>query len=167
MRSAGVKSSLVLLFAISQLSATSGAPAQDQKPAHEAGAMQIYAGADVEWKDGPGSLASGARFAVLEGDPAREGLFTMRLRLPGGFHIAPHFHSGVEHVTVISGTFHVGMGEKFEKGKARSMAAGAFGHWPPGMRHFAFTEGETVLQLHGMGPWTVTYLNPADDPRKK
>jgi quercetin dioxygenase-like cupin family protein len=129
--------------------------------------MQIYPAADIVWKDGPASLAPGAKFAVLEGDPSREGLFTMRLQLPDGFRIPPHFHGGVEHITVVSGTFHVGMGDKVEAGSAKRMPAGTFGFWPAGMRHFAFAEGSTVLQLHGQGPWTITYVNPADDPRPK
>jgi hypothetical protein len=103
--------------------------------------------------------------AVLEGDPAKEGMFTMRLKMPDGFVVAPHYHSQIEHVTVISGTLHFGMGEKFDRAKTRPMSAGSFGFWPIGMKHFAYTEGEAVLQLHGKGPWTITYVNPADDPR--
>lgn len=167
MRSAGLKSSLALLFAFSQLSSTSGAPAQDHKPAHEAGAMQIYAGTDVEWKDGPGSLAAGSRVAVLEGDPAKEGLFTMRLRLPGGFQIAPHFHSGVEHVTVISGTFHMGTGDKIDRKRTMALTPGSVAIMQPKTTHFAWTGEETVIQVHGVGPWAINYVNPADDPRKK
>jgi hypothetical protein len=91
----------------------------------------------------------------------------MRLSLPDGFVIQPHFHSNVEHVTVISGTFNIGMGEKFDKTAAREMTLGTFGFWPAGMRHFAWAKGETILQLHGIGPWTITYVNPSDDPRRK
>ena len=143
--------------------------AQEPKPGHDHAAMQmhLYRPADVQWKDGPASLPAGARFVVLEGDPAKDGQFTMRLRLPDGYRIPPHYHGGVEHVTVVSGTFHVGMGATFDKAAAKPMPAGTFGYWPPPMRHFAWAEGETVLQLHGLGPWTVTYVNPADDPRKK
>jgi quercetin dioxygenase-like cupin family protein len=129
------------------------------------GLMQVYQPAEIEWKDGPASLPRGASFAVLEGDPGKEGLFTMRLRLPDGFRIPPHFHGGVEHITVIEGTFNVGMGETFDAAAAKPMPAGTFGFWPAGMRHFAFTRGATTLQLHGQGPWTITYVNPADDPR--
>lgn len=73
----------------------------------------------------------------------------------------------VEHVTVISGLLHLGIGERFDRSATRPMPAGSFGYWPIGMRHFAWAEGETVLQLHGRGPWTVTYVNPADDPRNQ
>ena len=142
--------------------------ARDEKKAaveSTAGEMGFFYPAEVKWKDGPASLPAGAKFAVLEGDPAKEGFFTMRLWLPDGFRIPPHWHPKVEHVTVISGTFNLGMGEKFDQSATRAMPAGTFGFWPAGMRHFAWAKGETVLQLHGIGPWTITYVNPSDDPR--
>jgi len=88
------------------------------------------------------------------------------LQLPDGFSIPPHWHPAVEHVTVISGTFNLGMGEKFDKSGGRALSAGAFAFMPPGMRHVAWTTGETVIQLHGTGPWKINYVNPADDPLK-
>ena len=153
---------VAITLTAASIATASGALAQDQ----HAG-MQIYEAASITWKDGPPSLPAGARMAVLEGDPTKEGPFTMRLQLPDGFRIAPHYHGGVEHITVISGTFNVGMGEKVDPASAKKMPAGTFGFWPAGMRHFAFTEGATVLQLHGQGPWTITYVNAADDPRQK
>ena len=131
-----------------------------------AGEMGFYSPAEVKWKDGPGSLPAGAKFAVLEGDPSKEGPFVMRLWLPDGFRIPPHWHPKVERVTVVSGTFNLGMGEKFDQSATREMPAGTFGFWPAGMRHFAWAKGDTVLQLHGTGPWAINYVNPADDPRK-
>jgi hypothetical protein len=68
---------------------------------------------------------------------------------------------------VISGTFNIGMGEKFDKSAAQAMPAGSFGHWPAGMKHFAWADGETIIQIHGIGPWGIQYVNPADDPRNK
>jgi len=130
-----------------------------------AGDMGLFPASEIKWTDGPPSLKKGAAMAVLEGDPAVEGMFTMRLRFPDGFVVNPHYHSQVEHVTVISGTLHFGMGDKFDRAKTRPMPAGSFGFWPIGMKHFAYSEGETVLQLHGRGPWTITYVDPADDPR--
>lgn len=160
---------IALLIATTAVAGVTAAlpSAQDSQHAAHAGTMQVYRAADVVWKAGPPSLPAGARFAVLEGDPSKEGLFTMRLQLPDGFTIPPHFHGGVEHITVIAGTFNVGMGEKVDPASAQSMPAGTFGFWPAGMRHFAFAKGETILQLHGQGPWTITYVNPADDPRTK
>jgi hypothetical protein len=127
--------------------------------------MRLYPTAEIQWKDGPASLPAGSKFAVLEGDPSKEGFFTIRLWLPDGFKIPPHWHSKVEHVTVISGIFNIGMGEKFDQTATRTMPAGAFGFWPAEMKHFAWANGETVLQLHGAGPWTITYVNSEDDPR--
>ena len=129
--------------------------------------MGLFVPAEVKWVDGPASLQKGAKMVILEGDPTKEGPFTMRLWFPDGFVVAPHWHTQVEHVTVIKGVLNFGMGEKFERGATRAMPAGSFGFWPVGMRHFAWTKGETVLQLHGRGPWTVTYVNPADDPRQQ
>jgi quercetin dioxygenase-like cupin family protein len=121
--------------------------------------------AAIQWKPGPASLPAGAQFAVLEGDPTKEGPFTMRLRLPDGYRIPPHMHPAWERVTVISGTFHLGVGEKFAAAATQPMVAGTYGFWPPGMKHFAWTQGETILQLHGIGPWRLEYVDPADDPR--
>ena len=125
----------------------------------------IHVPAEIEWVSGPPSLPPGAQLAVLEGDPAKEGFFTMRIRLPDGYAIPPHTHPKVEHVTVISGTFHFGMGTKLDRSATREMPAGTFGFWPAGMQHFAWAKGETVVQLHGIGPWSIQYLDPADDPR--
>jgi quercetin dioxygenase-like cupin family protein len=119
----------------------------------------------VQWGPAPPSLPPGARVAVLEGDPSKPGAFTMRLSLPDGYRIAPHFHSAAEHVTVLSGSFQVGMGETFDAGKLTTLSTGTFGMIPAGMRHFAQSKGATTLQLHGMGPWKLTYVNPADQPK--
>ena len=102
---------------------------------------------------------------MLEGDSTKEGPFVMRIRFPDGFRIPPHWHPKVERVTVISGTLNLGMGEKFDQSATREMPAGTYGFWPAGMRHFAWVRGQTVVQLHGTGPWIFTYVNPADDPR--
>jgi quercetin dioxygenase-like cupin family protein len=132
----------------------------------DGGEATIQTPAQIKWVDGPPSLPPGAKFAVLEGDPSKEGAFTMRVRLPDGYRIPPHIHPKVEHVTVISGVFNFGMGEKFDQSASKEMPAGTFGYWPAGMKHFAWARGETVVQLHGIGPWNIEYLNPADDPRK-
>ena len=129
--------------------------------------MGLFTPTEIQWKEGPASLPKGAKMMILEGDPAQEGMFTMRLWFPDGFEVAPHWHTQVEHVTVISGVLNFGMGERFDRAATREMPAGSFGYWPIGMRHFAWAKGETVLQLHGRGPWTITYVNPADDPRNQ
>lgn len=123
--------------------------------------------ADLKWKDGPASLPKGAKIAVLEGDPGKEGPFVFRVKMPDGYRIAPHTHPKTERVTVISGTFNLGMGETFDQKATKAMPAGAFGHWPAGMKHYVWIKGETIIQLHGTGPWSIKYLNPKDDPRNQ
>jgi quercetin dioxygenase-like cupin family protein len=140
-------------------------PAQDTKAADRGGMESIHRPDQIKWKDGPASLPPGAKFAVLEGDTTKEGPFTMRVLLPDGFRIPPHTHPNIEHVTVISGLVNFGMGEKFDKSATQPMPAGTFGFWPAGMKHFVWTTGETIVQVHGIGPWRIDYLNPADDPR--
>jgi quercetin dioxygenase-like cupin family protein len=118
-----------------------------------------------EYKAGPASLAEGAEYSVLYGDPGSDGVFAMRLRLPDGFHIAPHFHSQPEIVTVISGTFRIGMGETADPDGGTALEPGGFFAYPPGMAHYAYAEGETVVQLNSTGPWTITYVQDDSDPR--
>ncbi|WP_020473911.1 cupin domain-containing protein [Zavarzinella formosa] len=122
---------------------------------------------DLKWVDGPASLPKGAQMAVLEGDPTKEGEFVMRVKLPDGMRIMPHTHPKDERVTVLTGTLYLGMGDKIDEKTAKAMPAGSYGRTGAKMPHFGWVKGETVLQLHGMGPWGVTYLNPADDPRIK
>ena len=119
----------------------------------------------LTWAPAPTSLRDGAELSVVEGDPSKAGPFTMRLRMPDGYRIPPHFHPVVEHVTVLEGAFRVGMGERFDAAKMSVLPAGTFAAIAPGIRHFAQAAGTTVIQLHGEGPWSLTYVNPADDPR--
>lgn len=128
---------------------------------------KIISAQEIKWAPGPGSIPSGAEAAVLYGDPSKEGLFALRLKLPKDYHIPPHTHPKPEVVTVISGTFRLGMGEKADKSKAQALPAGSFFALSPGMAHFAFADEDTVIQLNSTGPWGLNYVNPADDPRKK
>lgn len=121
----------------------------------------------IHWQGGPASLPKGAKMALLEGDPSMEGEFVMRVKMPDGFRIMPHTHPKDERVTVISGTLFLGMGETFDEKAAKEMPAGSYGRTGAGMKHFGWVKGETILQLHGKGPWEIVYLNPADDPRTK
>jgi hypothetical protein len=122
--------------------------------------------ADLIWTNGPASLPKGTKSAAVEGDPTKAGPFTMRLKLPANYKVPPHWHPGVEHVTVLSGSFYMGRGEVFDESKARKLPVGGFAVMAIGTRHFAFTKEEATIQLHGIGPWGITYVNPADDPRK-
>jgi quercetin dioxygenase-like cupin family protein len=125
----------------------------------------LYRPAEIEWRTGPGSLEAGAEFAVLEGNPSEPGVFTMRIKMPDGFHIAPHFHPQYERVTVLSGAFLLGSGETLDRDATMRLDSGSYTSMPPGMRHFAFADGETVIQLTSEGPWEITYVDENDDPR--
>jgi len=121
---------------------------------------------DITFRDGPPSLPKGSQVAVLYGDPAKEGMFVMRLKLPANYRIPPHTHPGDEVVTVISGEFRIGMGRQFDAAVTKPIAAGGVVAMSPGMEHFVETQQETVVQLSTRGPWAINYINPADDPRK-
>jgi quercetin dioxygenase-like cupin family protein len=141
------------------------ATADDPPSKKEMTDFKIYS--KIQWREGPASLPKGAMMAVLEGDPTKEGPFVFRVKLPDGYRVPPHTHPKIERVTVVSGTFHIGMGNKFDEKVGRMMPAGSFGYWPAGMKHFVWSKGETVLQFHGMGPWSIKYVNPDDDPRNQ
>jgi hypothetical protein len=131
------------------------------KPGHV-----IVSPADIKWGDAPPVFEPGAKMAVLQGDPSKPGLFTIRLKGPDGYKIAAHWHPTTEHLTVISGTFYLGMGDKLDEKKGTAMGPGAFGTMPAKMHHYAWMKGETELQVYGMGPFALIYVNPADDPSK-
>jgi quercetin dioxygenase-like cupin family protein len=128
--------------------------------------MRLYPPTTIEWKEGPASLPPGAKMALLEGDPTKEGPFVMRLQFPDGYHVPAHTHPKTERVTIISGTGYLAAGETLDRNSAKKLPAGSFGYWPAGMKHAAWFEGETVIQLHGVGPWQINYVNPADDPSR-
>jgi len=121
---------------------------------------------DLTWTDVP-SLPAGAKLAVIEG-PLNEAVpFTFRLKFPAHYQIPAHWHPAIEHVTVISGTFHMGAGDKLDRSMTKRLSAGSVAIMQPKTNHFAWTDQETIVQVHGVGPWAITYVNPADDPRKK
>jgi quercetin dioxygenase-like cupin family protein len=120
---------------------------------------------EVSWGPGPPTLPSGAELAVLFGSPAEDGPFVIRLKFPAGYEVPPHWHSKDEHVTVIAGAFGMGTGEMADRTAAPLLAAGSFVGIPARMPHYAWTDRETVVQINGMGPFDITYVNPKDDPR--
>lgn len=128
----------------------------------------MVAPADIVWGECPPFLPPGAKCAILEGDPqVPNALFTIRSKLPHNYRIPPHFHSSDEHVTVISGAFKMGLGKTFDQKAMRRMAAGSFMVMPKDAPHFALTQGDTIVQVHAIGPMTFTYINPVDDPRNR
>lgn len=152
---------LALTAAITLVGSASVTPA-DTMVEHTAVAPQ-----EIAWGPAPAALPPGAEAAVLFGDPSKDGLFVLRLKLPESYRIPPHTHPVDEVVTVISGTFSLGMGESADRNTARPLPAGSFVALPPDMPHFVFIEEETVVQISTIGPWGLTYVNPEDDPRPK
>jgi mannose-6-phosphate isomerase-like protein (cupin superfamily) len=157
-------------------SATKAAPTAASAKATDSGSSHVkaYTPDQIKWGPAPNMLPAGAQLAVLEGDPMKSGPFTMRLKMPNGYRIPPHSHMHPEHVTVISGSIRVGMGDKFDENAMTSFGAGSFAVIDPGTHHYAMAKNDmmfkgkdTVIQLHGEGPWGIQYVNPGDDPRNK
>lgn len=122
--------------------------------------------ADLKWNDVP-SLPPGAKIAVIEGPMNEAVTFTVRLKFPADYRIPAHWHPAVERVTVLSGTFHMGVGDKLDPQRSMALPPGGVMILQPKTHHFAWNKEEVVVQLNGVGPWGITYVNPADDPRSK
>ena len=125
----------------------------------------IAQGSAFKWVAAPPSVPKGAQLAVLYGDPGKEGPFVIRLKFPSGYKIPAHTHPSDENVVVISGTLNFAMGDKLDPKKGEALKAGGFIHMPKGMHHYGWASGETVVQINGTGPFEITYVNAADDPR--
>jgi quercetin dioxygenase-like cupin family protein len=121
---------------------------------------------DLRWS-APAAYAKGAQLAVVRGDPTKEGMYVVRLKVPAGFKIAPHTHPDDENVTILSGSFNIGTGDKLDESKGTQVKTGGYSFVMKGMTHYAWFTDDTILQLHGIGPQGATYVNPADDSRKQ
>jgi quercetin dioxygenase-like cupin family protein len=149
---------VLLLGCLSPLSAFTQSQAPPTSPHHT-----VVAPADVRWK----TLRPGAEIAVVSGDPDKEGSpFVIRFRYHGKARIPPHWHPVDEHITVLSGTFQFGMGERGDESATTALRAGAYAFVPAKMAHYAWADDDTTLQVHGIGPFVINYVNPADDPAK-
>lgn len=133
-----------------------------QSPAHI-----MTTPSELKWGDPPPVFEKGAGFTVVSGDPGKEGIYVVRLKMPAGYRIAPHWHPTDEHVTVISGQLALGMGDKVDEASAKSLPPGGYALLPAKMHHYALAKSETIVQVHGMGPFALTYVNPTDDPSKR
>jgi quercetin dioxygenase-like cupin family protein len=121
----------------------------------------------LAWAPAPPIFAAGAQMVVLQGDPASNGIVTVRLKLPDNYVIKPHWHPTDEHVTVIQGQLVIGMGDKVSAdAELPVLKPGDFITAPARMHHYARALGETVVQVHMMGPFQLTYVNPKDDPTR-
>jgi anti-sigma factor ChrR (cupin superfamily) len=122
---------------------------------------------DVKWGPAPPVLPKGAEITVLSGDPFKEGPYVLRLKMPTGYKIPAHNHPTTENITVVSGNFHIGMGDKLDENKGIELTAGGYGEAPAKMNHYAWASSPSIVQVHGQGPFAITYVNPADDPSKQ
>lgn len=164
---------LLLLTAVAAVAAGSAVRAAEkpvEKPAANSQAalaakMAMAAPAQMKWGDAPPVFSPGAKLAVLEGNPFGTGYYTVALKMPDGYKIMPHWHPTTERVTVISGDFHAGIGDKLDTASAKDLPPGSFISIPPHLHHYAYANGETVVQVSGPAPFKLTYVNPADDPR--
>lgn len=152
---------IISLAAVAVICGVAGA--QDSKAP-----MQILmVPADAKWGAPPPVFEAGMSFTVVSGDPNKPGLYVVRAKMPAGYKIAPHWHPTDEHVTVISGTMAIGMGQKFDKTSMKTLPVGSYALLPADMRHFAMATTAATIQIHGQGPFMLTYVNPADDPSKR
>src|SRR3954469_23967792 len=119
---------------------------------------------NMKWGPAPADLPPGAQIAVLEGDPSKAVPYTIRVKFPDGYKVQPHWHPVAEKVTVLSGTLKVGMGAKWDDSNPTTLSSGGFAVMPARMKHFAWSTGETVLQIHGTGPFKIIYVNASDKP---
>ncbi len=134
----------------------------------QAAKMDMVTGSgQVKWAPAPPSLPKGAMIAVISGDPAKDGPYVVRLKLPANYTVPAHRHPTVENITVMSGSFHVGMGTKRDVKKAMSFGSGGFVSLPARTDLYVWTTKATVLQVHGTGPLAAQYVNLADDPSKQ
>lgn len=151
-----MKTKTFLSAALVTLSLAGLATAQD--------APAPYLAEAAEWAPAPPVLPAGAEIAVLSGDPFAEGWFVLRLKFPEGYDVPAHIHSGDELITVITGEFNIGHGKKLDREAGTLLTPGGFVEMPAGHPHFAWTTAETIVQIHGPGPFDITYMDPADNP---
>lgn len=121
---------------------------------------------EMKWAPAPGFLPKGAQMTVLEGNPMGSGVFTIRLKMPANYKIWPHWHSTDEMVTVISGDFYLGMGDKINPSASKRLQVGGFAALPAKMHHYAYSKGPAVVQVHAMAPFDIHYIDPKTDPTK-
>ena len=122
---------------------------------------------DLKWGDPPPSLPPGSRIAVVSGDPAQAAPFVIRAQVPAGYKVPPHWHPGVENLTILAGTVAIGMGEQWDDAKMTTIPVGGYASMPAEMRHYFLARTAATFQVHGMGPFAVNYVNAADDPSKQ
>lgn len=156
---------LLLCLALLSTAFAQQKPALPKRATH---AKNTFTADEIQWGPAPAFIPVGAELAVLEGNPMGiTGAYTLRLKMPDNYRIAPHWHPKREKLTVLTGTLKVGMGDQFNESKMMSFPAGSFAYLDPSMHHFAASSGATIIQIHGASPLQFNYVDPDDDPRKK
>jgi hypothetical protein len=160
------------IFVVALLVGVSISFAQATKTKRRGGAVHrkhiVVTPDQIKWGPAPPGLPPGSELAVLSGDPSKAGVaFTMRAKLPDGYKIPPHWHPTDENVSVVQGTLMIGMGNRFDEKAAMELPAGSYALLPKVSSHFAWAKGETIIDVYGIGPFAITYVNPSDDPRRK
>ena len=139
----------------------------DEAPKAPASTHVMMPANAIKWGDAPPGMPAGMRAAVVSGDPSQAQPYVLRAQLPANYRIPPHWHPTMENITVLSGTVALGMGEKFDESAMQDVPAGGFASVPADMRHFFMAKTAATIQVHGIGPFGITYINLADDPRTK
>lgn len=132
---------------------------------HKSEMQKVELPQQLKWGGVPPGLPGGAQLAVMAGDPAKPGLFIIRIHAPDGYRVLPHSHPTDEDVTVLKGTLMMGHGDEFTLAGAEPVPVGGFSRIPAGTHHFVQARGDTILQISSMGPFQITYVHPSDDPR--
>jgi quercetin dioxygenase-like cupin family protein len=149
------------LLLISLAALMVAAPADAKKKA----AKPKTAPAELKWLDGPPGLPAGAQFAVVKGDPTKKGMFTIRAKLPANYAVPAHWHPTDEKVSVVSGKLAYGMSGRLNRTNAQGLSAGEHIVMKAKMNHWVLTADGAEIEVSTMGPFAITYVNPADDPR--
>lgn len=142
---------------------TAGALALFGQASHANSMLQPLAAA--KWGPAPPMLPPGAEIAVLEGNPMAAAPYTVRLKFPANYDVPAHWHPTDENVTVVTGTFYMGMGDKLDRNAGQPLEVGGFAQAAARVNHYAYTKAPVTIVLHGVGPVEFNYVNPADDPR--
>lgn len=151
---------VLLVAACTAVAATVASDAAAQRPT-----SQVVPEASVRWMEAPRTLLPAAKMAILSGDPGRSDIYVIRLQLPAGYRITAHTHPSDEHVTVLSGTFALGLGEEFSESALKDLATGGYAMIYKEMPHFAVARTEVTLQIHGVGPYVHRRPGEVDPPQ--